>query len=179
MKNSNSLNTTLTFYNMIPNLIWSIINLTPIVIYCFTNISTNYIYCFLVISTPPIFLNKSMIDTLQIVKSPTAYKKLGVLWINKVTQNGELINKLINKRYPGYKAVTTKKSSISGLISQTYMFEKFHLVLFLFFTSTIVYSLMDNHIIWACIIIMTNIIYNIYPILLQQYIRLKLRLHLN
>lgn len=106
-------------------------------------------------------------------------KKLGVPWINKVAQNGILINNLVRLRFPEYKGVTNQPSSISRLISQTYMFEKFHLVLFLFYSAILVFSLVNQDFCWACVIFLTNILYNIYPNLLQQYIRLKLNNHKN
>ena len=92
----------------------------------------------------------------------------------RVAQNGVIINNLVKRKFPGHKAVTNKRSSIAGLISQTYMFEKFHLILFLFFSLTITYAFIKGHSAWACILLLTNIAYNIYPNLLQQYIRLKL-----
>ncbi len=179
IKNSSSLKRTLALYNMIPNLTWSILNLTPIVIFCFTLIDTRYIYFFLAISSLPVFLKNSVIDAFQIGNTTKIYKKLGVPWINTVAQNGVIIIRLIKNRFPEYKAVTNKKSSISRLITQTYIFEKFHLILFLFYSSIIIYALIHKHFYWAFIISLTNILYNIYPNLLQQYIRLKLTLHKN
>lgn len=159
---------------MIPNLIWSILNLTPISIYCFTLLDYKTFYIFLAVSLIPIFFKNSFLDKLQIGKTIKIYKQLGVHLINKVVQNGVIINTLIKRKFPDYKVVTNKKSSIAGLIRQTYIFEKFHLVLFLFFSLTITYAFIKGHLTWAYIILLTNIAYNIYPNLLQQYIRLKL-----
>jgi hypothetical protein len=165
---------TLAWYNMIPNLIWSILNLTPISIYCFTFFDYNTTCLFLALSLIPVFLKKSFLDRIQIGKTIKIYKKLGAPLINKVTQNGVIINSLVKRKFPDHKVVTYKKSSIAGLINQTYLFEKFHLVFFLFFSLTMIYAVLKEHLTWACIILLTNVVYNIYPNLLQQYIRLKL-----
>jgi len=59
------------------------------------------------------------------------------------------------------------------------MFEKFHFIMFVFFILITIYALVENHFWWAIIISATNLLYNIYPNLLQQYVRLKLMLHKN
>jgi len=84
---------------------------------------------------------------------------------------------MIKKRFPGYKMITRQRSSINQLLQQTYMFEKFHFIMFVFFGLLTFYALINNHFWWAIMITITNVLYNIYPNLLQQYIRLKLRLY--
>jgi len=179
LKNENNVDKikrTVGLYNMIPSVIWSVLNLTPIVIYCFTLPGYSILYVFLVISVIPIFLKNAFLDRLQIGKKTFIYKKLGVHFVNQVAQNGVLVNKLIKRKFPDYKVVSIKKYSIAGLIGQTYTFEKFHLMLFVFFTLITIYAFRREDISWAFIILLTNIVYNIYPNLLQQYIRLKLKL---
>ncbi len=175
-KNKRKVKNLAALYNMIPNIVWSILNLTPISIFCFTLIGPKIVYIFLAISIIPIFLKNSFLDKIQIGKTTEIYKKLGVHFINRVAQNGVVINALIKKKFPAYKVVTNKKSSIAGLINQTYVFEKFHLILFLFFDLIIVYAIVKGKFLWACIILITNIAYNVYPNFLQQYIRRKLNL---
>lgn len=72
---------------MIPNLIWSVLHLTPIFIFCLSFISLKFIYIFLGISLLPAFLKNSFIDKLQLGKTIKFYKKTGVHFINKVSQN--------------------------------------------------------------------------------------------
>lgn len=175
-KNLNKVKKTLALYNMIPNLIWSILNLAPISIFCFTLLNHKILYIFLPLSLIPLFLRNSFLDRLQVGKTTAIYIKLGVPLVNKVAQNGEIINRIIKRKFPGYKFVTNKKSSISRLIAQTYVFEKFHLILFIFFALIFVYALVHRYVAWASLMFLTNIAYNVYPNLLQQYIRLKLRL---
>jgi hypothetical protein len=167
---------TLAWYNMIPNLIWSIINLTPVTIFCFTLIELKTVYIFLAASLIPIFLKNSFLDKLQIGRTSGIYKKLGVHVINKLAQNGAIINALMKRKFPGYKTVFYRQKSISSLINQTYVFEKFHLICFLFFSLIVIYAFVHGHMYWASIILLTNLGYNIYPNLLQQYIRVKLKL---
>jgi hypothetical protein len=174
-KDPNRVKKVLGWYNIIPNLIWSILNLTPISIYLFNLPEHKTFYIFLAASLIPLFFKKSFVDKLQIGKTVRFYERFGVHLVNHFTQNGVMINKLVKRKFPGHKIVSNRKSSISALINQTYLFERFHLIFFLFFSFTIVYAFSKGQLKWACIILLANIVYNIYPNLLQQYIRLKLR----
>lgn len=164
----------LALYNMIPNLFWSILHLTPIAVYCYTLLDHPLFYIFLAISCIPVFLPIRLIDYLQCSQSIRWYKKWGVHHINRVAQNGVLINALVKRKYPNHRIVHFQKRSIAGFIRQTYMFEKFHLLLFVFFSLTMIKALLNQQFLWAFVFAINNIAYNIYPNLLQQYIRLKL-----
>jgi hypothetical protein len=167
----------LNWYNMIPNVVWSVINLVPIAIYCYNLVDPRSLYIFIAVSIIPGFFPNSFYDRIQIAGTTRIYKKLGVNFINKVAQNGAIINRLIKKKFPGHKMIIHDRSSINELLKQTYLFEKFHFIMFVFFILVTVYALVRNHFYWALIILVTNVLYNIYPNLLQQYIRLKLRLY--
>ena len=165
---------TLAIYNTVPNLVWSVLNLTPISVYCYTTLEPRWFFVFSAVSLVPMFLRNSFLDRLQIGTTPGVYKRLGVHWVNKVAQSGDIINGFVRRSHPEYKAVSKSRSSIAGLIKQTYVFEKFHLILFLFFLFTTVHALAQGHWGWGLFITLSNIAYNVYPNLLQQYIRVKL-----
>jgi hypothetical protein len=50
-------------------------------------------------------------------------------------------------------------------------------MLFVFFALATVYALWKGLAGWAVILSLTNLLYNVYPILLQQYIRVKLAVY--
>jgi hypothetical protein len=54
------------------------------------------------------------------------------------------------------------------------MFEKFHFMMFLFFMFATVYAAIKHYWWWVLIIFITNVIYNVYPNFLQQYLRVRL-----
>jgi membrane protein insertase Oxa1/YidC/SpoIIIJ len=161
-------------YNMVPNLIWSILGLTPISIYCFNRMDRKTFSIFLVLSLIPVFLKNSFIDKLSMGRTTRSYQRLGVQFINRLAQNGTAVNNRMRRRFPGYRAVERDRSSIKRLIIQTYVFEKFHLMLVVFFCLTTVDAMANGSWGWAVVLVLTNILYNIYPNLLQQYVRLKL-----
>lgn len=164
----------LAWYNAVPNGVWSIINLAPVFFFCYNFMESRTIISFVAISFIPAFVKKTAFDRLQISTRNSTYKRLYVPEINRVIQNGVIINALVRKRFPGYRQVSPDKASILKLINKTYDFERFHAMMFVFFILTSGYAVSIIRFDWAFLILITNIIYNIYPNLLQQYIRLKL-----
>src|ERR1044072_2082957 len=165
----------LNWYNMVLNVVWSFLNLVPISIYCYNNVNQGSFYIFIAVSIIPGFFPNSFYDRIQIGATPRIYKRLGVSLVNKLAQNGAIINRLMRKKFPGYKLIVHRRSSINKLLQQTYMFEKFHFIMFVLFILITLYALVKKHFWWVIILSITNLFYNIYPNLLQQYIRLKLR----
>lgn len=165
---------TVHFYNMTVNVVWSMICLLPVSIFCYKLMDRTWFYTFLGISILGYFLPKSFFRKIHVGKTAEFYQRAGIVFFKKFTQNGDFVNKLIRKKYPDYKVITTNKMSIKRFLGQSYMFEQFHFVVFLFFVFAMIYALIHECFWWAIIITITNIIYNIYPILLQQYLRMRL-----
>lgn len=160
---------------MIPNLVWTALFLLPVAIFCYTFINYISVFILLGMSFLPIFFPNLFFDAMQLSRYPAFYERLGVKYINKFAQNGTLLNKYLRNKYPKFKPVSPSKLLFKKLYHQTYFFEKFHFSLFIFFTTVIVYALTKSYLLWALILSICNLLYNIYPNLLQQYIRLKLK----
>ncbi|WCT11931.1 hypothetical protein [Mucilaginibacter jinjuensis] len=165
----------LAVYNMALNVIWSALAFVPVFCFCYTLLAGNLLYTFMLIGIVPIFLPNAFFNKIQLGSTPVIYKKLGVISVNKLAQNGGFVNKLIRRKYPQYKAVLYQRSSINKLLAQTYINEKFHYSMLVFFALLMVYALIKAYRGWAAALFIINIAYNVYPILLQQYIRLKLK----
>ena len=169
-----NLKQTVAFYNTVPNVIWSILNFLPVFIFCYQFVELKLIFLLLSISCSIVILPRPFLQRIQLSTSGSAYKKLGVHWVNKFTQNGEIINRMVRRRFPEYQVISRRKSSINKVVNQTYMFERFHFMLFSFFTLISIVAIIKSEPGWVLLITITNIIYNVYPCLLQQYIRIKL-----
>ena len=135
-KDSSKIKKMVAWYNMIPNLFWSLPNLIPISIFCYSLMNSKLFYTFLTASLLTILLPKSFFNSIQLGKTGSVYKKIGVNFVNKFTQNGDIINGLIRKKFPQYKVLSNRNLSINKLLQQTYMFEKFHFMMFSFFILT-------------------------------------------
>lgn len=175
MSRESAIKRTADIYNMIPNLFWTALLLVPVVVFCYSWMEKKLFWIFFVISTLAIFLPKYFFDSIQLSDNAVFYKKIGVGFINRFTQNGDIVNNLLRKKYPDYKVVVRKKISVRKLVDQTYVFEKFHFIFFLFFLMLTAYAIVKGYFGWATLFFISNIIYNIYPALLQQYIRIRLK----
>ena len=162
-------------YNMIPNLLWTAIFLIPITLFCYAYIVPKTTGILLGISLVPIFFPNSFFDKIQLSKNAYWYKKIGVKYLNTFAQNGSFVNKIIKKKYARFKVVSNTRASIKKQYYQTYFFEKFHFSLFLFFVMITIYAGIQKQFYWVVTLTICNLFYNIYPNLLQQYIRVKLR----
>ena len=162
-------------FNMIPNLLWTAFFLTPITIFCYSFIPQKTIYILLGVALIPIFFPNSFFDSIQLSKQSHFYRRIGVKYINTLAQSGDILNKFLKKKYPNFKVVSRNRTSIKKLYYQTYFFEKFHFSLFLFFTAVTIFAGIQGHFYWTLILTISNLLYNIYPNLLQQYVRVKLR----
>jgi hypothetical protein len=160
---------------MIPNLLWTALFLIPITIFCYSLVTPKTTFILLGVSFIPIFLPNSFFDNIQLSKNSHFYKRIGVKYINTFAQSGNLINKYLKNRYPSFKVISKNKTSIKKQYYQTYFFEKFHFSLFVFFTFVTLYAGIRGHFYWVLILIISNLLYNVYPNLLQQYIRVKLK----
>lgn len=161
------------FYNTIPNLFWSVLCLVPIMMFCYQLMQVKWFSVFLAISIFSLFLPNTFFDKMQLANTTTIYKKLGVHRVNKFVQNGDIINSRIRKETPDFKVISLNRLSVKKLLQQTYIFEKFHFMLFMFFILAMLYALIKQYYVWTFILLFTNLLYNVYPNLLQQYIRVK------
>ena len=160
---------------MIPNLLWTALFLIPITIFCYSFIPQKPIYILLGVALIPIFFPNSFFDSIQLSNNSHFYRRIGVKYINTFAQSGYLLNKFLKKKYPNFKVVSRSRTSIKKVYYQTYFFEKFHFSLFLFFTIVTIYAGIHGHFYWVLILTISNLLYNIYPNLLQQYVRVKLK----
>ena len=160
--------------NLLVNLIWSFIFLFPLVAFCYTKMPRNWLVISLLISLLAVFVPASFFSAYQVSKSRLFYKKIGIEFFNRFTQNGTLLNRLVKNNFPEYKRFQTKEEAFKKLFNQTFMFEKFHLIVCIFFIETTVFAFINSYYYWVAFFIAGNVIYNVYPMLLQQYIRLRL-----
>ena len=159
---------------MIPNLLWTTMFLAPITFFSYTFITPKTLYILLGVSAIPLFFPSSFFDRIQLSRKADWYRRIGVKTINTFAQHGTVINRILRRKYPAFKVVRATRASIKKLYHQTYFFEKFHFSLFLFFTMVTVYAVIERQFYWVFVLTICNLLYNIYPNLLHQYIRVKL-----
>jgi hypothetical protein len=173
IKQSNRIKKLAIFYNQSVNMFWSVLNLFPIAWFCYRVLEPKWLYFFIAISLLSGFLPASFYYAMQLGRTTTVYKKIGIRFIKKFTQDGDFVNRLIRSKFPEYKLVENK-SSAKKQLKKAFLNERFHFIMLSFFLLTTFYAFIHGHIWWAVILTINNLIYNIYPIFLQQYLRIRL-----
>lgn len=168
-------NRTLALYNGIANLSWSVIGLTPVFIYCYQQLPVEKLIYFIAPAVVPVFLPRSLLQKLQVSMTRHWYERLHIHRINGLTQNGSLIKRRLAQQFGTQPGRIRNQRSINRLINQTYMFERFHWMLFVIFTLLMADALLRGQFIWGLVLLISNLVYNVCPNLLQQYLRLRLR----
>jgi len=162
---------------MIPNLFWSVISLVPLACFCYQRMPSKTVYIFLGISFIAYLLPQRFYNAIQ-VKNIKLLKKTGIEFALKYAQYGAIINNIIRKKFPNYKVVYDTRT-LRSQFNKTYGFERFHFMALLFFLFTTAFAVIKGYYVWSVVFFITNIIYNIYPILLQHYSRLRIAVLLN
>jgi hypothetical protein len=109
----------------------------------------------------------------MLAASAQVYRQLGVPGIGYFTQQGTLVNKLLQRRYPSYRALVGRRA-IAKLLSTTYQQERFHWAGLVVFLLVSLYVVAVGQLGWALSLTLLNVGYNLYPIWLQQYLRIRL-----
>ncbi len=171
-RNLIKMNSLIRWANQLVNLLWSVLCIGPLAYYCYYNLAPAWLYAFLIVSFIPFLLPKVFFDRIQLSTSTKAYGRLGIRIVRKFTQDGDLINHWLQLKFPGYSPA--KRVSLQQHVVRSYINEKFHVGCCLFFLLSSLYAVRQGHWGWVVSILMSNLIYNLYPILLQQYNRIRL-----
>jgi hypothetical protein len=102
---------------------------------------------------------------------PRLYRWLGVLAFRRLTTNGDVLIRAVRRRHPGY---TVHAGNFAQALANTYVGERSHLVCGMFGLVTSAYLLAIGWDIWAAWTIVTNLLGNFYPVMLQRYTRARL-----
>jgi hypothetical protein len=159
-------------YDATANVLWSALAFVP-VIFCYRFMARAWLWAFVAASLIGFVMPASMLKRLQLSSTAKAYRRLGVHWANYFVQHGVLINRLLRQSHPEYQRVNSR-ASLASLRQSTYMQERFHWTVLLFFLQSSLYAIARGCPGWALLITGLNLVYNLYPIWLQQYIRVRL-----
>ena len=159
---------------MVPNLSWTIVHLAPVTIFSFNKMLPLWVYVLLGVSLLASLLPASFYKRIQLGGGVQVYKRIGILWIRRFSQDGDIINRLLRKRFPGYKVIS-EASGVRRYILRANMNERFHCGLFAYMLGAMVYAIVEEQYLWAVAMAVNNVLYNLYPMFLQQYNRIRLQ----
>ncbi len=159
-------------YNFIIVGLFSVSLLPAITFYLDGNGEWKWFLIILLISLTFFRIPNSVIDKIQFSKRTIIYRKLRVHLFKKYATNGDIINKKIRQQFPKHRNVHNPLS-IQRKIIETYTTERTHFFFFIFCFLTSIYAWSTNHFVHGTAITVGNIVFNLYPILLQQYNRIR------
>lgn len=151
--------------NQAINFFWTILCGLPVVTYWIFFGDLKMLVAFLVLSLLSLFVPAQL---MQLSKKPAWYDKLGVKIARRYVQHGDWVNSRSKIKNPAYRVIANR-SSIGKYRKMIRLYERYHFFCFVFFTLTFVSAVTGLHYILAPLIFLANIIYNVLPLLLQQY----------
>jgi hypothetical protein len=101
------------------------------------------------------------------------YAALGVRAFTRVATNGDLVNRFLRRRSPGHRVVRDVRSALAWA-EQARSAERHHLVFLLMGSLSAGYAQSIGWRGWAAVLAASNVVFNVYPILLQRYNRLRI-----
>jgi hypothetical protein len=163
---------TVAFLNAVPSVVWSVLAFGPVVLYCYRYVAPAGLWAFVGVSLLAYAWPGAWLRRLQLSRHAAVYRQLRVPLVGRFAQGGALVNGLLRRRYPAYRALPGRQG-VARLLRTTYQQERFHWAGLLFFTSLGLHAGWAGQWRWAAGLTLANIGYNLYPIWLQQYLRVR------
>lgn len=167
--------TVLAVYNAVPSIFWSVVHWVPLTLFCYQHLAQPWLYGFVGLSLLAYALPRAWFRYWQLSRQPARYQRLGVALVGRFTQHGSLVNRLIRRQYPAYRRAGGRQS-VARLVGNSYHMERFHVAGLVFFLLCSIAAATLGHWGWAAGLLGLNISYNLYPIWLQQYLRVRVAL---
>jgi len=167
--------TRIQIYNLIVNLLWTTVCFAPIILLWYLDYNPTILFASLGFTFLVFLIPAKYFDTLQISRSRKFYESLSIKTLQSLTQDGKLISAFAKQRNKNYRLIKTRVLH-KNFKSQIAIYERFHFVCLVFFLVSFAYAIYQQVFLLSTLILMANIIYNIIPILIQQYNKLRLGL---
>jgi hypothetical protein len=129
----------------------------------------------------PLLFPRAFYECWEGVRRLPFYESVGVRVFRALATNGDLINRWARRSDPEYRLVRGR-AAMRAWLAQTREAERNHLVLLMMGVLTAGYALRIGWYGWAVGLTAGNVVFNLYPILLQRYnrcriLRIDARLH--
>jgi hypothetical protein len=164
----------LLIVNQLLNFFWTALCFLPVLVYWIPRGADIWLYGSAAFSIVSGLVPERFFKRLQISRRPRFYEKSGVRTIRKFVQHGDLINRLYRQQSPGYK-ITGDVRRMKGYLKTIAMYERYHFMCCVFFLCTAIFGLSERRFLLALLIMVSNVLYNIFPIFLQQYNRIRIQ----
>jgi len=159
--------------NQLINVFWTVLAFAPVIAFWMAAGDFLILYILIALSLCILFLPDGFYQNVQLSKEAGYYEKMGLRFFRRFTQDGDLITKILTKGQVEFKSRRTRASLMSYL-KQIEGYERYHMTCLVFFTLTTLYAIGLANFGIALLTTLSNIVYNVIPLLLQQYNRLRI-----
>jgi hypothetical protein len=160
-------------FNTLTSLLWTVIFLGPVYVYCRHHVPPKALYLFAAVGMLPYLLPRSSLRRVQLTSDPKVYRRLKVTFLIAFTQDAPWFRLLAGKTE---KRISRGRDSLARVVRDTWTRERLHTGLLLFCALCSAVALSRFEIRWFVALTAINILYNLYPVWLQQYIRMRVKL---
>ena len=157
-------------YNLILNLFWTTVCCVPVVCVWYFYYQPTTLCVSVAVSLLAAFIPAKYFDLLQISRSRRFYESLSIKALQSLTQDGRLVSTLAKMKNQHTRAAH------KNYRSKIAMYESFHMSCLVFFLISFLYAIYQQAFLISLLIFTSNIIYNVIPILIQQYNKVRLGL---
>lgn len=163
--------------NQIINLFWTVLSFAIFGIYWGGYLAEQrsplLLAVFVVFSIMTYAIPARWIDKFAVSKNKTTYERIGVKLLLYFVQNGTLVNH-IQKRQRKRPGLIHNRTQAENYLKTIRMQERFHYCCFILFILSTGSAFLTEKPGMALMILLCNITYNVYPILLQQYNKIRI-----
>lgn len=156
--------------NVLISLVWTALFVGPLYVFCARHVSLTSLSVFLALAAVAMALPKALLHRLALSKHTAAYRRLRVPMLIPLTQDAAWLRRISGSRQ---QRVHRNNTTMETFERDTWTRERFHLSLLVFYSLCTVVALHHVELLWACVLVLSNVVYNLYPIWLQQYLRLR------
>ena len=127
------------------------------------------------VSLPLLGVSESACRKLQLSDKRKFYERLGVKFAQSMAQNGKFVNALIKRTGHADHYVVRTRNDLRRYRTHILGYQRFHLACLIFFFISMMRALTLDAFDFFIAILIMNVIYNVYPLLIQQYNTLRAR----
>lgn len=157
--------------NALPNVIWTALCVGPLYLFCARHVPGRDCTYMGGAASLPLVMPKALLRQLQLSRKLRVYRGLRVHWLILFTQDSGWMRRLAGDPPP---PLAREHAGVKRLVADTWMRERFHLALLLFFLLCAATALLQRRFGWAALLMLLNIVYNLYPVWLQQFLRMRI-----
>jgi len=162
--------------NLIINLFWTITCVIPLSWYWGVHFAENRspwdLIITIILSLLVYLIPNKWLNSLNLSKQRKTYEKFGLKTFRYFVQDGTLVNRLQNRK-TNPRIIRNREQALKYLKTIGIQ-ERFHYCFLVLFSLTTLCAFFAARPILGLFILLSNILYNVYPILLQQYNRLRI-----